>query len=84
MSRSKKAIEERTAAVLAFLYAYIGLNGVAPTLAEIAESVGCSPSSSLWHTRRLRDLGKITFEDGRQRSIRMVVRKRGRPRKSIR
>lgn len=46
--------------ILAFLGDFIATHGYSPTVREVAESVGLSPSGAFHHLESLRDEGKVT------------------------
>ncbi|MFD2330653.1 LexA family protein [Cohnella sp. GCM10020058] len=62
----------RQAAILEFIRSFIAQHGYAPTLREIAAGVGVGLSGNVHrYVHHLRDIGKITFDDHKPRTIRI-------------
>lgn len=56
------------------ILAYMGENGIAPTIREIMAKTGISSTSVVrYHLRKLRTDGLIRFDDNKARSIRIVT-----------
>ena len=48
-------------------------NGYAPTIREISDVVGLrSPDSVVYHLLILRDAGRVTWKEGKSRTLRIV------------
>jgi repressor LexA len=49
-------------------------NGYAPTIRELGEAVGLkSPDSVSFHLAKLRDEGRVTWMDGKSRTLRVLA-----------
>jgi|JI10StandDraft_1071094.scaffolds.fasta_scaffold479199_1 DNA-binding IclR family transcriptional regulator len=60
-------------AVLGVLSEWHETHPMRPTLAELGDEVGRSPSSVLHHLRTLRALGLADWEDGKRGTLRATV-----------
>jgi SOS-response transcriptional repressor LexA len=71
---------EKRNEIVAFVGAYIAEKAISPTLTEIAEGVNLrSPSNVRSHLLVLQAEGRVTLQNGKFRTIRLVpaARKRG-------
>jgi repressor LexA len=68
-----RALTERQADVVAFIEVWIHRNGQSPTLREICDGMGFALHAADCHVRAIRAKGRITFEDGKARTIRVVA-----------
>lgn len=67
-------MSKRRDAILAFVVLYQHLNGYAPTVREIADAVGlASPGTVHSHLAAMRREGRITYVDGKPRTLRVVA-----------
>lgn len=70
--RRPPAFTARQIEVLAALRAFVELNGFGASVRELAEDLGCAPSTVVGHLYRLEHLGAIELT-GRARAIRLLV-----------
>jgi SOS-response transcriptional repressor LexA len=66
-------LTERQADVLAWIEVFILRNRQSPTLREICDGMGFSLHAADCHVRAIRSKGRITFEDGKSQTIRVVA-----------
>lgn len=60
-------------AVMNHLTAYRQTHGISPSIRDLQSALGLrSPSAVQFHLRNLRDMGVVTWERGRSRSLRPV------------
>jgi DNA-binding IclR family transcriptional regulator len=69
MGRPRKVNDEE---VLEAIQALMG-TGVAPTVRELAAQLGFSPSAAHRYLERLREEGKVEWEPGKYRTLRVVA-----------
>lgn len=63
----------RQALVLAYIAAFTAERGYAPTLREVGEGLGIvSTNAVAQHVGYLRQKGRLIWEDGKQRTMRVV------------
>lgn len=55
-----------------FIEQFIADNGYSPSLREIGEQVGLSPSNVKYHLVRMRESGVLVYHDNISRSIRVT------------
>lgn len=68
-SRRSVEMAER---IVDFIGFYVEVRGYPPTVREIGQAVGLSSSSSVaGQLRKLRREGRVTFEDGKPRTLRI-------------
>lgn len=73
---------DRRRKIVAFVRKYIGKNGFAPSIEEIAVGVSLSSKTAVrHHLEKLREDGIVTMQPGKYRSLRIVEPKDGKPRK---
>jgi SOS-response transcriptional repressor LexA len=67
------ALSPRQWAMVAFVRSYTAARGYAPSIAEIMTGTAASSKSVVaYNLRALRDMGVITYEDGKSRTVRVV------------
>lgn len=66
-------LTRRQALVLAYIAAFTAVRGYAPTLREIGKGLGIvSVAAVAQHLGYLRAKGRLTWEEGRQRTLRVL------------
>jgi hypothetical protein len=66
--------EVRRVQMLLFIETYSNKHGYAPTIAEVAEYIECSPSAAYRDLLALRACGRLKWEAGLPRTMRVVGR----------
>lgn len=65
---------DRPAEIEAFLAWWWAERGYAPSVRDIQEGVGISSTSVvIYNLKSLREQGRVTFEDGRARTVRAIA-----------
>jgi repressor LexA len=72
MSTTTNTLTPRQQDVLEFIEGWINVHGFSPTVREIASHYGWTTNGVAGHLKALRRKGRITWQEGQSRTIRVV------------